>query len=636
MAMDQARFESMVAKLERDSGASPTLYRFKVAMLAMLGFVVLGVVLGTVGFSLIAIAVVASAAAFSGAGAAVLVLKLGKLLLLAVWPLWHLLKSSVQALFVRLPKPEGHEVTRAQAPALFAALDDLRKRMKGPRFHHVLITHEVNAAVVQRPLFGLIGWPRNYLILGLPLLESLAPQEALAVIAHEYGHLAGSHSRFGAYIYRLRHTWGTIQDLAHRWQGWAGRPLRALIGWYAPYFNAYTFVLARANEYQADAASAGLVGAQVAADALKRARLASSNYGVFLDEVFGAVRLQEQPPADLAARWARVAAEPLVPAQATEWLQEALRELPAAMDTHPALKLRLQALLPQANSLHEVPAPLTGTSAAQAWLGAAVAPVRQRIQSEWSARVAQPWQLRYNELQAKRSRLNDLNALAECSVDQDVERLRLRLQLEPEQDHSADLHDFNQRNPDHPLGLYLEGDHLLDKNDAAGLALLDRVMELDAEAIKPACELAIAFLRKRQETDRVQRYVDRWQERDRKEALRAKEVSDIDVRHDLRSPSDLTPDVLKQAAAIVKTLSRGIKRAQLARRVLPSDPDCPTYVLAIELTMWARVRNRGPSIVQQIARQEWPMHVMICTTHGRYSALRPKLQRLSRSSVVFE
>ena len=27
-----------------------------------------------------------------------------------------------------------------------------------------------------------------------------------------------------------------------------------MIRWYAPYFNAYTFVLARADEYQADAA----------------------------------------------------------------------------------------------------------------------------------------------------------------------------------------------------------------------------------------------------------------------------------------------------------------------------------------------------------------------------------------------
>ena len=84
-------------------------------------------------------------------------------------------------------------------------------------------------------------------------------------MAHEYGHLAGSHGRFSAFIYRLRITWGTVQNFAQRIQGWLGRLIAPLVGWYAPYFNAYTFVLARSDEYQADAASADLVGAAAAA-----------------------------------------------------------------------------------------------------------------------------------------------------------------------------------------------------------------------------------------------------------------------------------------------------------------------------------------------------------------------------------
>jgi hypothetical protein len=36
------------------------------------------------------------------------------------------------------------ELDRRQAPALFTALADMRRRMHGPRFHHVLITDELN------------------------------------------------------------------------------------------------------------------------------------------------------------------------------------------------------------------------------------------------------------------------------------------------------------------------------------------------------------------------------------------------------------------------------------------------------------------------------------------------------------
>ena len=64
-----------------------------------------------------------------------------------------------------------------------------------------------------------------------------------------------------------------------QWPGWVGAGARKALGWYVPYFNAYTFVLARANEYQADRASADLVGADVAAHALKRVNLAGPRHG---------------------------------------------------------------------------------------------------------------------------------------------------------------------------------------------------------------------------------------------------------------------------------------------------------------------------------------------------------------------
>jgi Zn-dependent protease with chaperone function len=269
------RFKSMVARLEQESAVAPRRYRVKVALLALVGFAILALVLATVGFGLVALLGIAGALAFSGGAALLLLLKLGKLLFLLAVPLWFTLKSAVQALFLRLPAPAGREITRARAPALFAALDDMRARMAGPRFHHVLVVNELNAAVVQRPAFGLVGWPRNYLLLGLPLLECMTPDEAMAVVAHEYGHLAGSHGRFSAFIYRLRHSWGTLQAHMDHFQGWLARLVAPLVRWYAPYFNAYTYVLARADEYRADAASARLVGAGSAAHALKRVNLAA-------------------------------------------------------------------------------------------------------------------------------------------------------------------------------------------------------------------------------------------------------------------------------------------------------------------------------------------------------------------------
>lgn len=237
--MDIDRFSRMVACLEQESAASPARCRTKVALLALVGFLIIGVVLATLGFGLLALAGFAFAMVYSGGGLLLLLLaKLGKLLFLLAVPLWFTLKSSLRSLFVRFPAPEGREITRAQAPALFAALDDMRRRMKGPRMkgprvHRVIVVNEVNAAVVQHPAFGLVGFPRNYLVLGLPLLECLAPEEALAVVAHEYGHLAGAHGRFSAFIYCLRHTWSALQAHMDQFQGWTARLAAPLVRWYA-------------------------------------------------------------------------------------------------------------------------------------------------------------------------------------------------------------------------------------------------------------------------------------------------------------------------------------------------------------------------------------------------------------------
>jgi Zn-dependent protease with chaperone function len=512
--MDIDQFKSMVARLEQESAAAPGQYRVKVALLALLGFAILALVLATVGLGLIALVGIAGALAFTGGAALILVLKLGKLLFLLAIPLWFTLKSAVQALFVRLPAPAGREITRGEAPALFDALDDMRRKMSGPRFHHVLVVNDMNAAVVQRPAFGLVGWPRNYLLLGLPLLECLAPDEAMAVVAHEYGHLAGSHGRFSAFIYRLRHTWATLQAHMEHFQGWLARLVTPLVRWYSPYFNAYTYVLARADEYKADAASAQLVGPHSAAHALKRVNLAAPHYHEFLQATYRRVGNESAPPKDLLHAWASLAHGGAEEANRTRWLGEALDRQGDVTDTHPTLRARLSALSADPDVLQALPPAVSGPTASQAWFGLALDTLRAELQERWAADVAQGWAERHTETQAQRTRLHELRELTgngeKLDAERELEMLRLSMDLEPDTDLRQAFGDFNAAHPDHPVGLYLEGCLRLDHEEPEGLALLDRAMDLDPEATRPACERAYAFLSKRGETRLAEGYEARW------------------------------------------------------------------------------------------------------------------------------
>ena len=88
------------------------------------------------------------------------------LLIVACGLLW----TSVRALWFRLEAPQGVTLTQADAPALFKALERIRKKIKGPAIDHVLLDGSFNASISQIPRWGLLGGATNYLTIGLPLL----------------------------------------------------------------------------------------------------------------------------------------------------------------------------------------------------------------------------------------------------------------------------------------------------------------------------------------------------------------------------------------------------------------------------------------------------------------------------------
>src|SRR5882672_3105110 len=199
--MTREEFDTLVRSVETGIGRNHAALRWRVAWWAVVGYVLL-----LAGF----LVVVLLAGGFfammfiADLSGKIVCWLLGAVILFAGG--WAVLK----ALLIRIPPPKGVPVTRAEAPALFTLLDDLRKQLRSVPFHHVLVVPEHNAAVVQVPRLGVLGWSRNYLLLGLPLLEAHSPEEVRAVLAHEFAHLSRAHGRFSHWIYRLRRSWEKV------------------------------------------------------------------------------------------------------------------------------------------------------------------------------------------------------------------------------------------------------------------------------------------------------------------------------------------------------------------------------------------------------------------------------------------
>lgn len=276
--------------------------------------------------------------------------------------IWILLR----ALWVKFTPPQGYSLKRRQFPQLFAELDKLSKQLDSLRIHEVILDRNLNASVVQHPRLGILGWHKNYLILGYQLLLTFSPEEMRSVLAHEFGHLSGNHSRFSGWIYRVRISWLRVMSAFDGVDSWGGKIMGKFFDWYSPQFEAYSFALARNNEYEADAIAAELTSPEIATRALVNVH-ATAPYvdQQYWEQYFKYADQQEHPPYTPFTGLARFLVDnPMAREVMLEHIKTSMEVETHYADTHPSLKDRVRAL----NAAPQLPA-TPEKNAADAWLG---------------------------------------------------------------------------------------------------------------------------------------------------------------------------------------------------------------------------------------------------------------------------
>ncbi len=502
--MDTTDFAILVGRLERESDASPKAYAFNVAVVAALGYALLAVV--AVAILIACCFVIASllsgerprAFAILGGVAGVI-----------------MLVSIVRALWVQIDLPAGREIMRDEAPALFAAIDELLQKMATTRkgrthllsIDSVAVDREFNASLRQIPRWGVFGNFHNHLQLGIPLLTALSIAEFKTVLAHEIGHLGSAHGRFSAWIYRQRATWEVLQRKFEQPTGIVDRILAVFYGWYAPYFNAYTFVLARNHEYAADRAAARATNARVLGRALIKVEL----IGRFLSEVFWK-RLFDQvenvpepqyPPYSVMPRAFTMAQKEW---QRQDWLSSSLRSYASEGDTHPGLGERLAAL----DVSPELPSQVPDKSALSL-LGENSASFIKWCDDEWHAEYVPAWRKRYDAIREARWKIAqyEITPQSELKPDDLWEKATLLLEVAREQDAVQTLEALVARDGAVAKAQFLLGRLRLDAGDESGLKNLTLAAQHDPELLASVGEVGYGYLMQRGRRGEAQRFWDR-------------------------------------------------------------------------------------------------------------------------------
>ena len=627
--MSEERWLELVERLEHRSQSDPRGYRRRVGLLAALGYAYLGLTLAAVaGLS-------AAVVYFAVTGPA--------LLLKFLIPLGALALVVLRALWIRVDPPEGIPLHRSDAPDLFGLVDELRRKVDGPKVHSVLLDGELNASIVQVPRLGVLGPQRNYLVLGLPLLQALPPDEFSAVLAHELGHLSRSHGRFSAWIYRVRRTWSQLLETLEEKRSWGTFVFRRFFEWYAPYFNAYSFVLARAHEYEADAAAAHAAGHRASGLALANLSVADR----YLDESFWPglyerASREPRPPESAFIPMAQTLRGAGEDAEVLRWLDDALAYEGDPTDTHPPLSRRLAALGLDAGELSaDVAARRNGSapalSAAQRYLGALEATVAEQLDREWRASVSPAWQQRYVEAERAQRRLAELEQTADPSLEELLERAAL---VEEYRGGEEALERYGQilaREPEHGLARFAVGRLLLAQGSEEGLDHLERAMASEPEAVLPACEVAYAYLVGQGKREEAERYGVRAEGRMQQIEQAVEERSELDLETGLE-PHELPAEVVSSLEGRLAQHD-GVARAYLARkRVRHLDDEDPLYVVAVVpsqrwRTLWREAGEEEPSLAERLVEAlDLPVSFSVVVPHPR-SDLERRLEQIPGSRV---
>ncbi|HEX8245318.1 MAG TPA: M48 family metalloprotease, partial [Longimicrobium sp.] len=598
--MDPDLFRQRAARCEALARRHRTLYRLLLVLLVALGYAYVLVVLGSA--LLLALGVV-------GLLLAVTRNPVGAVRVLG--PVGEFSMRVGRALWVRVDPPEGIPVTAAQAPQLFAMIGELRRTLRTRPVHVVLVSGEVNAGMMQVPRLGIFGWHRNYLQLGLPLLQGLSSEQARAVVAHELAHLSARHSRRTVWVYRVRQTWhrlaGRLAEDGQRPSGIFG----AFFRWYVPFFDAFTLVESRENELEADRLAASAAGRGAMAAALARvAVLDRYDSDVFWPSFTALVADHPAPPhGPLAVR--QVAADE----RASHWLRERLEEPNDAFQTHPQLGTRLQAL-----EAGEMPPEALGAperSAAELWLGPLQDALSEQLDRAWIAAAREGWARQHHEIRAGRERLDELDRLAGAgSLDaaRALERTWLLEQHRKEVDVLPLYADLAAAAPGAAAVRYHLGRVLLARGDEAGLAHL-QAAAMERELVLPASEAAYGFLLARGRTGEARAWLSRAQEAQREDSA-AREERRALKPNEAVLPHAAGPQEVERLRALLETFP-AVRAAYLVRRVVRHRPDLPSHILVLDLGGWLR-RNKHTTAaaVNGIAQRiDFLGHVWVVAGH---------------------
>lgn len=251
--------------------------------------------------------------------------------------------------------PPPRRLGRQEAPAFFAAVDDLARQANTAPPEEVYLDCMPNLSVTE---VGGFWKTRRVMVVGGPLFGLLSVDQLRAGIAHELGHFMGGDTRLTTFSVQTHALFVSVLNTTERDPFRAGTQIESveaglafartigdwLVAAYGRLFLRLTRPIDRRQELAADALAASLTSVRTTASTLERVEVDSQLYVAYVNDDVGHAVRHGAMPTDLMAGFHRMREQLFAGDGGRKLVDAAKASQTDPYDTHPALGERLRAL----------------------------------------------------------------------------------------------------------------------------------------------------------------------------------------------------------------------------------------------------------------------------------------------------
>jgi len=459
--------------------------------------------------------------------------------------------------------PSGLGLKDDKAPRLYELLGELRENFKKPKIQRLVIHDKFTIEIISVPRIGLPFLSTNVLYIGLPVLQCLSPSLFRGALAGRLGQHTAEQSKKTHWIYHCVQFFSQCQHALRRKTG-VYTPLKLFYRLYTPALRYFSAAAVRQDKLEADIYMLEIMNDREVADMILRYEVSASFIqNKYWPKVTSLLRKNPANPEYLPhANMSKVMRNNLTENEFAQTMNDLINQEAKWRDSKPGLHARLNNI---GQTKLDIPPPIMET-AAHRYLGEAFSAVVKLLDKQWQAKFSkgasrakknnsqsrdgltasnsqpqaaaeEPAQESYvlesnlpppldpiaHDSQAEvsadgadvtiaeRQRLARLKQKAGAGLD-DNEAWELAHLTEKLEDKATAISLYQQalkQNPNHAKTLFAIGRILLTRNDATGVKIMERAMELDKGCIAQGCWMLAKFFKNAGNDELSRKYLER-------------------------------------------------------------------------------------------------------------------------------